>query len=78
MEHLDEIHLDVDDRSATTVMLVSGGYPEAYAKGKTMEGLEQETESLLFHAGTQLKNKTVTSGGSVLAVTSYGKDFMKP
>ena len=47
---LSEIHLDIDERSATTVMLVSGGYPEAYEKGKAIKGLEAVSNSLLFHA----------------------------
>lgn len=75
---LNEITLETDERSATTVMLVSGGYPEAYQKGKVMNGIDEPTESILFHAGTSLdQGKTVTSGGRVLAVTSYGKDFNK-
>ena len=75
---LNEITLETDERSATTVMLVSGGYPEAYQKGKVMNGTDEPTESILFHAGTSLdQGKTVTSGGRVLAVTSYGKDFNK-
>ena len=68
--------IDIDQRTATTVMLVSGGYPEAYAKGKEMQGLTIETNSILFHAGTQLKeDKVITSGGRVMAVTSLGSDF---
>lgn len=75
---LNEITLETDERSATTVMLVSGGYPEAYQKGKVMNGIDEPTESILFHAGTSLdQGKTFTSGGRVLAVTSYGKDFNK-
>lgn len=75
---LNEITLETDERSATTVMLVSGGYPEAYQKDKVMNGIDEPTESILFHAGTSLdQGKTVTSGGRVLAVTSYGKDFNK-
>ena len=68
--------VELDDRSATTVMLVSGGYPEAYEKGKVMTGLQDVESSVLFHAGTTSKDgNIVTNGGRVLAVTSYGKDF---
>lgn len=62
-----------DSRFATTVMLVSGGYPEAYEKGKKITGLNSVSDSLVFHAGTACANSgVVTSGGRVLAVTSYG------
>ncbi|MAU71108.1 MAG: phosphoribosylamine--glycine ligase [Pseudozobellia sp.] len=75
-ERLDEIELEIDERSATTVMLVSGGYPEAYEKGKIMSGYDEIDDSLVFHAGTKLENgQVVTSGGRVMAVTSFGKDF---
>ena len=75
---LDAFVLDLDERSATTVMLVSGGYPEAYEKGKEITGLENNENSVVFHAGTKLENdKVLTSGGRVLAVTSFGEDFRK-
>lgn len=75
---LNEHTIQVDERTATTVMLVSGGYPEAYEKGKAIQGLTTSTQSELFHAGTRLEEETaVTSGGRVLAVTSYGKDFQE-
>ncbi len=73
-EELDTVELEIDNRTATTVMAVSGGYPEAYEKGFTITGLNKVKEALVFHAGTALRNgEVVTNGGRVLAVTSYGE-----
>jgi len=77
-EKLDELILEIDERAATTIMLVSGGYPEAYEKGKVISGIESVTDSIVFHAGTQLENNEVVSnGGRVLAVTSFGVDYQE-
>lgn len=73
---LDSINLEIDERAATTVMAVSGGYPEAYDKGMEITGFDAIDDAVVFHAGTELKNgKVLTNGGRVLAVTAYGSEF---
>jgi len=72
-ERLSEMEVELDDRTVSTVMLVSGGYPGSYEKGKEITGLDQVEESIVFHSGTmQEGDKVVTSGGRVIAVSSYG------
>jgi phosphoribosylamine--glycine ligase len=72
--NLNEREVEFDERFATTVMLVSGGYPEDYEKGKVITGLNEVSDSIVFHAGTTTKdNEIVTNGGRVLAISSYGK-----
>ena len=73
---LSERDVQFDERSASAVMMVSGGYPEKYAKGKQIFGLNTVTDSIVFHAGTAYDGPVITtSGGRVLAATSYGKDL---
>ena len=73
---LDEVDIEIDPQTAVTVMLVSGGYPEAYEKGKEITGLDTIKNSIVFHAGANEKDgKIVTSGGRVMAITSFGKDI---
>lgn len=72
-ETLDKQSLEIDNRFAVTVMIVSGGYPGTYEKGKPIHGLDKVSESILFHSGTTLTEKGIcTSGGRVIAVTSFG------
>jgi phosphoribosylamine---glycine ligase len=69
--------IEFDERTATTVMLVAGGYPDAYEKGKVITGLNETKDVLVFHAGTKAdeKGNVLTNGGRVIAVTSFGKDI---
>ncbi|WP_276379269.1 phosphoribosylamine--glycine ligase [Flavobacterium sp. H4147] len=77
-QKLGDFNLEVDPRSATTVMVVSGGYPEDFEKGKVISGLENVTDSIVFHAGTKLDGENVvTNGGRVIAITSYGDNFQE-
>jgi phosphoribosylamine---glycine ligase len=73
---LSEMEIELDDRMVTTVMLVSGGYPGSYKKGKEITGLDQVEDSVVFHAGTKTDGDTVvTSGGRVIAVSSFGSSL---
>ena len=73
--NLDQRQVQFDERAAVCVMLVSGGYPQAYKKGYPITGIEKVSGSVVFHAGTALKGgEVVTNGGRVIAVSSYGKD----
>ncbi|HHC80505.1 MAG TPA: phosphoribosylamine--glycine ligase [Flavobacteriia bacterium] len=75
---LDTIEIEFDSRTAATVMLVSGGYPEAYEKGKEITGIENVQKSIVFHAGTKKDaEKVITNGGRVLAITSYGNGIQE-
>ncbi|WP_417943095.1 phosphoribosylamine--glycine ligase [Flavobacterium sp. RS13.1] len=77
-QKLGDFNLEVDPRSATTVMVVSGGYPEDFEKGKVISGLESIQDSIVFHAGTKLDGENVvTNGGRVIAITSYGDNFQE-
>ena len=77
-QNLHEKEFSVTEKIATTIMLVSGGYPEAYEKGKLISGLENIKNSIVFHAGTSIKNNTVvTNGGRVIAVTSIAESIQK-
>jgi phosphoribosylamine--glycine ligase len=75
--NLADTPLDIDPRTAVTVMLVSGGYPGSYPKGKLITGVDKVTDSILFHAGTKLDDngQLLTSGGRVIAASSYGTDI---
>lgn len=74
--NLEKVEVEIDQEAATTVMLVSGGYPEQYENGKEITGLHQTSDCLLFHAGTKMLNgKLVSNGGRVIAVTGKGENF---
>ena len=71
-----EVDFNISEEVATTVMLVSGGYPESYKKGKEMTGFDEVEDSVMFHAGTKSSDdKILTNGGRVLAITSFGNDI---
>ena len=74
-QNLDQIDLQINPKSATTVVLVSGGYPESYEKGMEIAGYGAVEEALVFHAGSKVSGeKVITSGGRVMAVTAFGEN----
>jgi phosphoribosylamine--glycine ligase len=73
---LAEKNIEIDERTAVTVMLVSGGYPGSYTNGKVITGTEKVSDSIVFHAGTKTDGeKVVTNGGRVISISSYGTDM---
>jgi phosphoribosylamine--glycine ligase len=76
-EKLDSAVVEIDERQVATIVLVSGGYPGPYEKGKAILGIDDVKSSMVFHAGTKVNEngEVVTNGGRVLAVTSYGETF---
>lgn len=74
---LDQVHYAKSDKTAVTVMLVSGGYPEAYEKGKVMTGMDQLKNCVAFHAGTAFntEGEVITAGGRVIAITAQGNSI---
>lgn len=73
---LDQHQIELDERAAAAVILVSGGYPGKYEKGKVITGIENVKDSLVFQAGTiSSEGQVVTNGGRVIAITSFGKTF---
>jgi phosphoribosylamine--glycine ligase len=77
-QSLDKHTIRISDKTAAAVFLVSGGYPGSYEKGMVITGTDKVDDSILFHAGTTIsRGKTVTSGGRVIAVTSFGKTIDK-
>ena len=74
--NLAEKEIEIDERTAVTVMLVSGGYPGSYEKGKVISGTADVKDSIVFHAGTKSDGEdVVTAGGRVISVSSYGRDM---
>ena len=71
---IDQIKVEVNPQTAATVMAVSGGYPDSYEKGKVIDGLRDFEQTTVYHAGTKLQDKVITSGGRVMAFTSFGVD----
>ena len=75
---LDKIELNIDHRSAATVVLVSGGYPSSYNKGIKITGIDHVVDSTVYHAGAiREKENIYTNGGRVLAITSFGNNFQQ-
>ena len=76
-QKLNKIKLEIESRSASSIIAVSQGYPEQYQKGYQISGIENVNNALIFHSGTTKKNnKTLTSGGRVLAITGFGNNFV--
>ncbi|MFN8238295.1 MAG: phosphoribosylamine--glycine ligase [Chitinophagales bacterium] len=75
--HLPEVHIDIDEKAAVTIILASGGYPQDFEKGKVITGIEEVQDSIVFHCGTKqdASENLITNGGRVLAVTSMDKDW---